>query len=73
MHTNVSGEVLVKVASARLAGKSLPQIAEELNRDAHLKPARGGRWSVSTVRSYALEAGRRLRMEMNLTTRRALA
>lgn len=73
MTQHVSGKTLAKIAADRLLGKSLPQIAEELNRDPECKPARGHKWSVSTVRSYQLEAGRRLRVPMRLTKRRAMA
>lgn len=73
MTTHASGAVLAKIATGRLLGKSLPQIAEELNRDPRYKPARGARWSVSTVRAYQVEAGRRLRLPMRLTARRSAA
>ena len=70
-HCHATGPVLARIAADRLLGKSLPQITDELNHDMHLSPARGGRWSVSTVRNYQIEAARRLRVSMNLTQRRA--
>lgn len=73
MQQQIPGRLLAKIAADRLVGKSLPQIAEELNRDEHFHPARGDVFSVSTVRAYALEAGRRLRVPMKLTKRRALS
>lgn len=73
MQTQVPGRLLAKIAADRLCGKSLPQITEELNKDKSFKAARGGEFNVSTVRSYAMEAGRRLRVPMKLTKRRALS
>lgn len=57
--STIDTRTLARIATLRLQGRSLPEIAQTLTVEG-FRTRLGGRWYASTVRQYCHLAGRRL-------------